>query len=259
MFGRLLLGKEPKEEHRKEREEDDRLLDGHRHAGELLVRVRGETPEPIALDVPVVHGLGEQSEQEPDRARQDEGDEQVQRPGGAREAVRHVLEDGPPQQAAGGEVTDVLDVQQGCVLERGVVGRGDVPGEVRDEPEAERDRRPGEEPGAGEPGEPRGEEGRDAEYQERRRPLGQDDVLEQMCREQVVGQRVERRYGGCYEQQAAGGESSDPPGLRASSADEDCVREGQRDDGEGRLKMKRPRVWVWAADRATLVPASRPW
>jgi hypothetical protein len=153
----------------------------------------------------------------------------------------------------------VLEVQQGRVFERGVIGRGEVPGEVRDEPETERDRRPGQNPGAGEPGEPHGEEGRDAEHQERRRPLREDDVLEQMRPEQVVGQRVERGDRRDDQQQAAGGESCNAPARGATPADKEGVPAGQRDDRERRLEVKRPGVWVRASDRATLVLASRPW
>ena len=174
------------------------------------------------------------------------------------EPVRHVLEDGPPEQDAGGEVTDVLEVQQRAVLERGVVDGREVPGEVGDEPEAERDGRAREEPRAGQPGEPRGEGRRDAEHEQRRSPLGEDDVLEQVGGEQMVGERVERRD--CGREAAAGTprRTRAPPLLEPVAAHGDAVRDEQRDDGKRRLEVKRPGVWVRAADPRYASAHARP-
>jgi hypothetical protein len=63
-------------------------------------------------------------------------------------------------------------------------------------------------------------------------------------REQVVRERVERRDRGDDEQQTTGGERGDPPALRRPSADGERVRDGEREDGERCLEMRRPRIWV---------------
>jgi hypothetical protein len=160
----------------------------------------------------------------------------------------NVLEHGPPQEAAGGEVADVLEVQEDGVLEGGIVGGREVPGEVGEEPDGERDWGPGEETCSGQPGELRGEGRRDPEHEERRRPLRQDDVLEQMRRQQVVGESVERRDCGREEQETTGGEGRDPPAFCMPSTDREDIRDGQRKNGEGRLEVRRPGIWVRAGD-----------
>ena len=47
---------------------------------------------------------------------------------------------------------------------------------------------------------------RQAEHEQRRRPFGEDDVLQEVRREQVVGQGVERSDGGCKQEETAGTE-----------------------------------------------------
>ena len=71
--------------------------------------------------------------------------------------------------------------------ERRVVHGRDVPGEVRPGPERQRDH------GVREQARP-ADRSRQPDDAERRRPLGQDDVLEQVDREQVVERdRMKRR------------------------------------------------------------------
>jgi hypothetical protein len=91
--------------------------------------------------------------------------------------VWDVLEDGPPQEAARGEITDVLEVQEQLILERGVIRGREVPGEIRDEPEPERNRSQRQESRARKAPKLCGEGRRDSEDEEGRRPLGENDVL----------------------------------------------------------------------------------
>jgi hypothetical protein len=56
--------------------------------------------------------------------------------------------------------------------------------------------------------------------------------------EQVVGERVERRDRGGEQEQAAGAEGRDAPGLSAAASDQDYVGDGEGDDAERRLRMK---------------------
>jgi hypothetical protein len=173
--------------------------------------------------------------------------------------MRRVLEDRPPEERPGCEVADVLEVEERVVLEGGVIESREVPYEVRRKPEPEgdgwaskqSDRRDSADRGS----QSRGK----AEDEQRRRPLGQDDVLEQMRREQVEGQRVERRDRGGKEEQAPGGEGGKAPPLDVPISDGQKVGEDERQDGERRLEMERPGVRIRARDGATLVTTPRPW
>ena len=71
-------------------------------------------------------------------------------------------------------------------LERGVVHARHVPHEVRRKPERKRDRRMRQRAERAALGEPRHDERGEPKYAERRRPLGEDDVLEQVRRQQVM-------------------------------------------------------------------------
>src|SRR4029450_12285077 len=118
---RVLLGHEAHEEEREETEEDDRLAHGHERPADLLVLERGDPPEARRLDVRVVERRGEEREDEPERAREDECGEEVRRLAARRQVPRLVLEDGPPQEEAGDEVARVLEIEHESVSERGLV------------------------------------------------------------------------------------------------------------------------------------------
>ena len=106
-----LLGEEAEDEDGEHREEDDRLGAGHDHAGDLLIRECRETPDPRRLLVERVDRLGEQGEEEPDGARQEEGGEDVGGPARGRERMRRVLEDRPSEQEPREEVVRVLEME----------------------------------------------------------------------------------------------------------------------------------------------------
>ena len=145
----------------------------------------------------------------------------------------------------------MLQVKQGRrVLQCAVVGGRQVPREVDEEPEAERDRRPGQQPDGTDPPKPLADGGRDAQDEEGRRPLGEDDVLEQVHREQVVAQRLERCHRSGEEQQAAGGEDGDAPPLDPLAAGGEHIGEHERCDAERRLRVNGPGVGIGARDRA---------
>jgi hypothetical protein len=164
----------------------------------------------------------------------------------------HILENRPPQEGPGRDVADVLEVQQSLVLERGVVRRRDVPDEVREQPEGEGERGPGELSRAPDLADSYREGGRKAEDEQRGRPLGQYDVLEEMRRKQVVGECVERGDRGGEKQRTTGAESCESPALGTVVADDEYVGEGERNNGERGLGMEGPGVRIRAGDAATL-------
>ena len=166
--------------------------------------------------------------------------------------MRRVLEDRPPEQCAGGEITDVLEMQEGLMLECGVVGGRDVPRVVGQKPDPERDRRAGQEPHRRDAADPQRERRWHAEDEQRGGPFGEDDVLEQVSGEQVVGERVERADGGDEQDQAPGGEGGNAPRLGPAAADQEGVRDGEREDAERRLGMERPGIGIRTVDGATL-------
>jgi hypothetical protein len=166
--------------------------------------------------------------------------------------MRCILEDRPPEKRSGGEVADVLEVKKRVVLQRGVVEGGQVPQEVGRKPEPEGDGWAGEQPDRRDPADRDGECGWNSENEQGRRPLGQDHVLEQVGREQVVGQRVDRRDRSGEEEQAAGCEGGDAPPFCVPAADGNAVGESERDYWERRLEMERPGVGIGSSDSATL-------
>src|SRR5207253_1381786 len=153
--------------------------------------------------------------------------EQVEQLRAVRRAREHRLrrEDRPPREHGRRDEGQVLDHVEGVMLEGGVIGSGQVPGDERGVVEPEGDREPGEaaeqreQPQAREQG---GEQpGRDGGQQERRRRQGQQEVLHHVgAQEGAVAQVVERPVERAREhderaregQEAAGGE---PPALRA--------------------------------------------
>ena len=99
----------------------------------------------------------------------------------------------------------------------------------------QRDERVGEGAGAGDPLERRGHRRGQPEHAEQRPPLGDDDVLEQVHREQVVErERVERADLDGQQERAAGEEAGDAPARRGEARARDQVGGGEtRDDDEG--------------------------
>ena len=119
-----------------------------------------------------------------------------------------------------------------------VVHGGDVPDEVRPGPEREGDHGVGEQPRPA-------ERSRQADHAERRSPLGEDDVLEQVDRQQIVERdRVQRRDEDREDQAEPGYEAGDSPVLRPVAPDEERVADGERRDEEKRLEVERPGVGI---------------
>ena len=158
----LLLGEETEEEPREDGEEDERLLARHRDAGDLLVGLAREPPDAA------VSRRSRRAGRERARAAARAGSRagrrrRRRRRGPGREPVRRVVDDRPPEQAAGEHVRRVLGVQERVgVAQRRVVDRRDVPGEVGAEPERERGGRPGQPADDAVRAERRGEARRDA-------------------------------------------------------------------------------------------------
>src|SRR5262249_18423516 len=76
---RFFLAEEARREVRDEDEEEDRLLDGHRDAGDPLVAERVDPPEPRRVLVEGVDRLAEQRQQQAHRRGKEEGGGQVER------------------------------------------------------------------------------------------------------------------------------------------------------------------------------------
>ena len=136
------------------------------------------------------------------------------------------------------------------MLERRVVCGRQVPREIGEKPDGERDRRAGELRHCRKAGDPFRKRRRNAEDQERRRPLREDHVLEQVRREQVVAQRFQRRHSGDEQENTARRERRDSPALDTGAADRDGVPERKREDTECRLGVDRPRIGIRPGDRA---------
>ena len=118
----------------------------------------------------------------------------------------------------------------------GVVERRNVPHRVRPDPERESDVRPCEHPDDPRPREPLGEQRRDAEHEQERRPLGEHDVLEQVRPDEVLArERVEGRHERRHEQRAPGEEQGGPERVPVS-ARPDEVEHPER-DGDERLQL----------------------
>jgi hypothetical protein len=194
--------------------------------------------------VHVVERPREQGEQQAKWAREHERDEEVDRLGGGAQHPRHVLEHRPPDEAAGREVAQVLDVQERArVSKRGVVRPRQVPGEVDGEPDRQGDegaRQEAQHPGAREPRRQRGGEAGD---EERRRPLREDDVLEQVHRQQVPERdRLHRREEDREDQELAGDEGRNPLPRGREPAQREEVADGERRHQPQRLRVPAPAV-----------------
>jgi len=129
------------------------------------------------------------------------------------------------------------------VPQRGVEERRRMPGEVVHEPDGQRDGRVRRDA----PHPPRCESVRhrsgDPEHGEEWGPLGEDHVLEQMRREQVVEpQVVQRRPEGDREQAQGTGVTPDPPPRRGEAADGEEVQQHEDGDHDGRVHVRLPGV-----------------
>ena len=196
-------------------DEDDRLLDGHRRAGDLLVEQVRPSPDRRARLVEAVERIGDEREQQAERAGQDERGEKV---GGLRDRVGATVDDRPPECEPGHEVRRVLEVEDRVrMTQREVVHGRHVPEEVRPEPCDER----GKQRHVDAPP----ERVRERQDEQRRRPLRDRHVLEEVRGEQPVeckrldrgredaraagvARRRSRRRGGARNRMAARGGST---------------------------------------------------
>ena len=131
-------------------------------------------------------GGGEEREQKPERARENEGGEEIRGLAAGWEMPGLVLEDRPPEAGAHDHVAQVLQVEEEAVVEGGLIRDGDMPEGVGREPERQGDERARQRARDGVPLDPPGHPGAEAEYEERGRPLREDDVLEEMGGDEVV-------------------------------------------------------------------------
>src|SRR5919201_6095804 len=200
----VLLAEEPCEVDRAREAEDDRLLGGHGYSGDLLVGEGRQTPEPGRVLVERVDRRGQEREEEAERAHEHESREQIDR---LLARALAPLQDGPPEEHTGGEVEGVLEVEQRVrVAEGGVVQPGDVPYVVRRQPREQGDG--GRYAVRQAVGAPR----RDSQHGERGRPLGDDDVLEQVSAQEVVARKLsERAYERGEQERERDAEAGSPP------------------------------------------------
>ena len=221
-----------------------------RMPGELLVLERGQAPEPLGrVDVEVVDRVGDERDDEPDRGAEDEGGEDDRGSRTVAEAVGLVLDDAPPHRDAGREVERVLEVEQRVrVLERGVVEPRQVPEHVVREPDGERDERVDERTNDRRTSERRRERRREPEHDEERRPLRENDVLEQVDDEQVVHRkRLDRCDRDGEDEHHRGDEAGDPEARGGEPAEGKEIAGGHQRDEQERLRIPRPPVRVHGA------------
>ena len=133
------------------------------------------------------------------------------------------------------------------VPKRGVVDPWQMPEHVVPDPEGKGDSRVGERSNGPETRDRRRECRRDREHDEERRPLGEDDVLQEMHRQQVVHpERVDRRHADGEQQRHRAAEGCDAPrpGRLAPHCSDVC--DCHPDDDEA-LRVPRPRVRIHSA------------
>ncbi len=169
-----------------------------------------------ACDVRVVERGGEECEQEPERAREDEGGEEIRGLAAGWEVPGLVLEDRPPEANADDHVAQVLQVEEKAVVEGGLVGEWDVPEGVRREPERQGDERARQRARDAGAARPTRDPGAEPEDEERGRPLREDDVLEEVGGDEVVDR--DRGHGGghCDEGEDEPGEEERRPEKRGA-------------------------------------------
>ena len=153
-------------------------------------------------------------------------------------------EDGPPEEQADRDHEQVLDVEEPRVAERDVVDAAEVDDVPADEPDRQRDGRPRHErerPAA--PGGDRTAHGRrEPEDEERRRPVGDDHVLQQVEEHEVVDRdRLERRVQRSHDEDDAGRERRRVPDAGPLAAPRAAVGDQRHDaeDDEQRLERER--------------------
>jgi hypothetical protein len=136
----------------------------------------------------------------------------------------------------------VLEVEErGLVAEGGVVREGEVPREVGGEPDGERDGRPRQAPRTGNARDRAGDGRWEPEHAERGRPLGEDDVLEQVRRQQVVeGDRLERRDRDREDQCEPGKKGGRPPAVAPHAVRRQHVCDRERGHEDERLEVPVP-------------------
>jgi len=177
----------------------------------------GQSPDGRPRLVEGVDGVGQECEQQAERAREHERAEEVR---GLRAGVLAAVDDRPPQGRASDEVGRVLDVQDGVrVPQREVVCGRHMPCEVGAEPDDEGgDHRDAHAPC---------EEGRQREHEQCRRPFRNRDVLEEVRGQQVVErERLERRREDGDQEEHGEYEAADARALDAVSSDDEVVGEG---------------------------------
>jgi len=154
------------------------------------------------------------------------------------------VDERPPDEQAGAEVARVLDVDQPrLMLERVVVDRRRVPGEVVGEPDRQRNGGMDRDAPALETRRGSRHRGRDAEHREERRPLGEDHVLQQVRGQQVVqAELVKRRPERDREQHHRAGETDNAPARCTEPPDEEEVQQRQRRDDDRRVDIGLPGV-----------------
>ena len=100
--------------------------------------------------------------------------------------------------------------------------------------------------------EPRSEAGWHSEHDERGRPLGEDDVLEQVrAQQRRRRERVERRRGGCEHEQQPAAEAREPPARHDLIAYADRVRAREPADDEQLVRCEVPPDRVHAGYRGS--------
>ena len=138
----------------------------------------------------------------------------------------------------------MLDPEQALVSQRVVVYGGDVGHVPGDEPQSERERRVREHAHPAPPGEGRGHRRAQAEQEERRRPVAEHHVLEQVeAQHRVQRQVLDRREQGEGGDEQAGGEREPAQrrdGLSAPSvvAHDDDIVDGDDDKPDQPLRVE---------------------
>src|SRR6266516_1614204 len=243
----FLLTEQAQQEVRERGEEDEHLLCVHQDPAQILVLRRREAPEPRRVLVERV----ERAAREDQRQRQEGGADvrgaEVREAHRGRDPLRLEREDGPPEDEPREDQEAVLDVERPLVPEGPVVERRQVDAVPDEEPERQREDGSRQERERTAP--PRGDRlahrRREAKHEQRRRPVRDHHVLEQVDHQQVVDRdRLERRVEGKGDQDEAEREDRRArPGRpldRPAEVDVD-VTSRNRQDEEERLEAERVR------------------
>ena len=202
------------------REEDERLLGRHEDAAEVLVLLGRDPPEPLGARRVVVVERRRERQREAEERGADERRHHVTDPAEGRDTVRDVAEHGPPEEQPDRDQERVLDREQERVAHERVVHRAEVHDVPADEPDRQRHLRPRDprEPGSAARRDPRAHRGGEADQEERRRPVGDHHVLEQVEEDEVLDRdRPERRVQRDHDERDAGAEAPCPPAPARAS------------------------------------------